>query len=320
MSASPSTLLLRGERTGYGDAAAVQEYSGREQRRQPFSRQKRELTVNDATVTPILTKANRKNSVTRDNNRVDSKSELVSTSSQRCPNRGATKAPRKRTARGKGSEQDASDGGEATSDLSRSSSKTEDNVEPEKKNIDNNSSNKRASRPSTDTSKGDTEGSAHRKPTLIDSTLLDEALNAEDIAKAQSDLQDIDSLSQSAYSVTVFPDDDERRRRKRKCSRLQDTIVKVLNKTRADVTHLDDKIATLEAQYFTHPEDTTGLIKGWESGLLAGFYPSTQNNKARKNAPPKAKLVLGKAMPLINEHIFSLTSSTCSVSKKFFEN
>ncbi|GIX62221.1 histone acetyltransferase subunit nua4 protein [Babesia caballi] len=156
---------------------------------------------------------------------------------------------------------------------------------------------------------------------FIDSTLLEEALSAEAIAKSQSELQDVDSLSQSQSLSRLgsVEDEDERKRKRRKCSRLQDTILRILAKTRSDVEHLDEKISALEAQYFLQPAETTGLIKGWESNLLGAAYGGSQNTKSRKGAPPKVKQVVAQTQALVTEHIFSLTSSTCPVSRSLLQ-
>lgn len=155
--------------------------------------------------------------------------------------------------------------------------------------------------------------------TYIDSTLLDEALDAEDIAKTQSDLQDIDILSFSqTYGLqrhVSADEDDERKRKRRKCSRLQDTIMKLISKAKQDIEHLDDKIRTLEAQYFAQPADATGLIKGWDSNMLGNVNYNSNSSKMRKGVPPKTKQVVSRAQALITEHIFSLTNSTCAVSR-----
>ncbi|GFE52878.1 hypothetical protein BaOVIS_002820 [Babesia ovis] len=329
MSASPSTLMLRGDRASYGDAATVSDYPTRDQRKQPFARQKRQYNATDGATSSPFTKANRRGGATGDGDTAESRQEASSTPAQRCSNKGQNKAPRKRSARLKSLEIDDNDLPDSTDvslDVSQASSKNDDDLgsmDDVNSTKDTTYSAKRSHKSMSDSTGGVDSGANNRKTFLIDSTLLDEALNATDIAKAQSDFQDLDSLSLShshgASQTGSVDEEDDKRRKKRKCSRLQDTITRVLAKARADVIHLDEKIATLESQYFTQPDDATGLIKGWESSLIGGIYPSSHSSKARKGMPPKAKQFLGKAQALINEHIFSITSSTCNVSKKLFK-
>ncbi|KAK1444887.1 hypothetical protein BgAZ_107930 [Babesia gibsoni] len=154
--------------------------------------------------------------------------------------------------------------------------------------------------------------------TIINSTLLDEALYADDIAKDQVDLQDLDILSlsqsQGPSRVATTDEDDDRKRKKKRFPRLQDTMVKLMSKAKQDLEHLDEKIKVLEEQYFAQPSDTTGLIKGWECSLVGSAAYSSLNNKTRKGVPTKTKQVNTQAQAVITEHIFSLTSSTCEIS------
>lgn len=108
-------------------------------------------------------------------------------------------------------------------------------------------------------------------------------------------------------------EDDERKRKRRKCSRLQDTILKLMSKAKQDIEHLVEKIRTLEAQYFAQPADTTGLIKGWDSTMLGGISYNSNSSKMRKGVPPKIKQVISQSQALITEHIFSITSSTSAI-------
>ncbi|ORM41183.1 uncharacterized protein BXIN_0364 [Babesia sp. Xinjiang] len=331
MSASPSTLLLRGKCGSYGDTPAVSDYPSREQRRQSFMRHKRQDSSTEGSTTVAYGKATRRVSSSANSDTSESHQEASMTPAQRCASKEVPRATRRRYTRSTNDSSlntDVPSSGSATlgDSVTRSKvtggnggSKVPDPVTAK----DTSTSAKRPLEPSSEATRDVKYGTENRKNTFIDSTLLDEALNNEDIAKAQSDLQDIDSLSlshsHSHSHVGSVDEDDERKRKRRKCSRLQETILRVLSKARSDVHHLDEKIASLESQYFSQPDDTTGLIKGWESNLIGGIHANSHNSKARKGLPPKAKQCQGRAQTFINEHIFSLTSSNCAVSKTLLD-
>ncbi|UKJ88728.2 hypothetical protein MACJ_001973 [Theileria orientalis] len=112
-------------------------------------------------------------------------------------------------------------------------------------------------------------------------------------------------------------DDFRFKRSKRSHYKLQDSILGLIAKYQADLEHLDEKIMTLEAQFFKNPPETTGLIKGWEGNVLNNAYTNISTGlKSRRALNAKFKANFTHTQNLITEHIFSLTSSTCAVSKK----
>ncbi|UKK01117.2 hypothetical protein MACK_001930 [Theileria orientalis] len=112
-------------------------------------------------------------------------------------------------------------------------------------------------------------------------------------------------------------DDFRFKRSKRSHYKLQDSILGLIAKYQADLEHLDEKIMTLEAQFFKNPPETTGLIKGWEGNVLNNAYTNISAGlKSRRALNAKFKANFTHTQNLITEHIFSLTSSTCCRCKE----
>nr|PVC52210.1 hypothetical protein MACL_00000962 [Theileria orientalis] len=125
------------------------------------------------------------------------------------------------------------------------------------------------------------------------------------------------------YSMANEDENDDFRfkRSKRSHYKLQDSILALIAKYQADLEHLDQKIEALEAQFFKNPPETTGLIKGWEGNVLNNAYTNISTGlKSRRALNAKFKANFTQTQNLITEHIFSLTSSTCAVSKMLLNN
>lgn len=97
--------------------------------------------------------------------------------------------------------------------------------------------------------------------------------------------------------------------------------MRLINKCNVDLEHLDEKIQILESQYFKQSQETTGLIKGYDAsgGVATAYSYMTPAQKSRKLAQQKYRITT-PSQTLITEHIFSLTSCTCSVSKALLNN
>ncbi|KAK2196054.1 hypothetical protein BdWA1_002653 [Babesia duncani] len=104
-------------------------------------------------------------------------------------------------------------------------------------------------------------------------------------------------------------------------SKIQNNIKKLIHICNTEILHLDDKIKLLESQYFKQGPEVTALVKRFDSGLgdvgNIHLYPG---QKSRKNAQQRLKAIQNTSQALITEHIFSLTSSTCTVSKELLNN
>ncbi|EKX73400.1 hypothetical protein BEWA_054560 [Theileria equi strain WA] len=129
--------------------------------------------------------------------------------------------------------------------------------------------------------------------------------------------------------ITHLQDDDGERlneeyrfkRSKRTYHKLQESIMGLMTKYKSDLEHLDDKIKSLESQFFNNPPEATGLIKGWEGNVLNNAYASLSNGlKSRRGLHNKLKANFVQTQTVITEHIFSLTSSTCSISRMLLNN
>ncbi|CDR96463.1 hypothetical protein, conserved [Babesia bigemina] len=327
MSASPSALLLPAECAGFGDSPSLPRFIVGEGGQQKFVTYKRQDGMSKTAVN-----ADSSNSATAATSTPVNASKPVTptASAQRRTGKDVPSGTRRRARRSKATDSATRSPFLANGHVSDISSISSLGIDVSGSGVLSRTSSIASSKEGstlykstldrfTQPVRSNERAADHRKHAYIDSTLLDEALDAEDIAKARAELQDVDSLSLSqSHSFSTMgsaEDDDERRRRRRKCSRLQETIMRVLAKTKSDIEHLEEKIASLEEQYFYQPAETTGLVKGWDNALMGGPYCNPNSNKARKGTPPKTKQPLSHSLSLVNDHIFSLTSSTCSLSK-----
>ncbi|GBE59475.1 histone acetyltransferase subunit nua4 [Babesia ovata] len=327
MSASPSTLLLPAECSSFGDSTSLPRFIVGEGGQQKFVTYKRQDNTSKTAATDDSSSSATAAPRTPVNT---SKTVTPTASAQRRTGKDVSSGTRKRARRGRATDSASRSPYSANGLVSDISSVSSLGLDVGGSRVPSGASSTASAKEGPvlqqttldrfiQPVRSNEKAADHRKHIVIDTTLVDEALDAVDIANAHSELHDIDSLSLSqSLSLSTMgsaDEDDERKRKRRKCSRLQETIMRVIAKTKTDIEHLEEKISSLEEQYFYQHSETTGLVKGWDNALLGGLYCNPSSNKARKGTPAKAKQLLGHSLSLVNDHIFSLTSSTCGVSK-----